>query len=1459
MEHLSYLAPLMYRLLIKQYNMQPNPKYEDLLQQIDDLKRKQEFYQAIFNDSYDWEFLRDNNGEIIHISRGFERITGYSTDEILSGKVSEKDFVHPDDYETVVKIIQDTRMKGSVTDLHFRILRKDKQVCRVVFNAAALFRGEKFLGTRVSIKGITDKRDFDELLEVKKSIEECEERFRALHNASYGGIAIHDKGRILECNQGLSDITGYSYEELIGMEGLKLISPEHHDNVMQKIITGFDKPYESIGLRKNGNKFPIRIHGKDIPYKGKNVRVTEFIDLTELKQTEDILSRVIEHNPLSIQIIDAEGYTIKINPSHTRLFGAVPPNDYSVFPDKQIEDQGISSYFEMLRAGNMVVFPELFYNAHHVNPSFPDKSVWLKMIGFPLFGTDGKPQKFVLLHEDITQRKEAFDKLQKNETLLKQQNEEYLSLNEELRQTNEELFSSKEVIEESEMRLRAISNNLPNGLVYQLSSGYNFEKRQFSFISDGVERLHGFTVEEIMKNPGLMYDQIHEEDRQFVIDQEMYAARTFSMFRAEARFCLPNGKTEWRLLSSKPRKLPNGEIVWDGVEIDINERKIAEKALLESEEKFRFMVENLSDVVWHTDQNFIFTYISPSDEYIRGFAYNEVVGSPIWKFMKPEGIELIQKNNKKRISDEQAGVKTATMNYEIEYACKDGRWIWIEVTVSPFRNEAGELIGYHGISRDISERKNAELKQKQSEERLNLSLEVNNASLFENNFETGEVITTPQLYEYLGYSEDDLPKNMDSLLTFMHPDDVPVALQAVKDHFEGKTEDYYSQFRMKSKSGTWVWVEGMGKVVRRNTKGEPTVLVGISREIHAQKQAEIQLRQSQQQLQSFISHAPVVLFAIDSNGIFTYSDGSGLAHLGLKPGQVVGMSALELYAAYPDVVENIKGALSGKVLAAVHDMGLVVFDTHYSPIFDEKGKIESIIGVATDITDRRKAELQIRTLGRAIEQSPSVIVITNAEGKIDFVNQKFIDFMQYTLEEVKGRPPRIFNPGHISHDIFTTMWDTLRGGNVWQGEFLNRKKDGTQFWENVTIAPITEIDGKTSNYILINEDITEKKHMLEELVEAKEKAEDSNRLKSAFLQNMSHEIRTPMNAIIGFSDMLSEPDLSEEKRATFTKIIQNSSQQLLSIVTDILTISALETKQEKVTIQPTSVNDIIVEQLSIFKLQAYNQNISLYSKQQLTDSRSVIFCDTTKLVQVISNLLTNALKFTHKGFIEFGYSLQEPEEGKQQYLLFFVKDSGIGIQPDALERIFERFSQADPSINRKYGGTGLGLAISKAFVELMGGKIWVESQPETGSTFYFTIPYNPVFTDIEPEVENSARSVSPTVLVAEDEEYNYLLIEEFLNRMNFNTIHSKDGKETVEICKKNPNVKLVLMDIKMPVMDGLTATKLIKELRPDLPVIAQSAYALEHEIKKYNAYGFDGYITKPLNKQKLMEVVERIK
>jgi len=381
-----------------------------------------------------------------------------------------------------------------------------------------------------------------------------------------------------------------------------------------------------------------------------------------------------------------------------------------------------------------------------------------------------------------------------------------------------------------------------------------------------------------------------------------------------------------------------------------------------------------------------------------------------------------------------------------------------------------------------------------------------------------------------------------------------------------------------------------------------------------------------------------------------------------------------------------------------------------------------------------------------------------------------------------------------------------------------------------------------------------------ELIRAKEKAEESDRLKSAFLANMSHEIRTPMNGILGFTQLLRHPGIAEKKRNEYLDVIESRSQELLQIINDIIDISVIEANQLTLNREEMGLNDLFGELQVFFQQNLANhtgKHINLTHHTGLDDNNSLIIADHQRLRQIFSNLLNNAIKFTTSGYIKFGYELKNRKE-----LLFYVEDTGIGIPEQAQPRIFERFRQADESITRSYGGTGLGLAITRQLVEKQGGKIWLRSREGEGTCFYFTLPYEPAFARPVDEPEQKASTdynwEAHTLLVIEDDPASRHLIKEILEPTRARVITAGDGKEAIDALENGHPISLILMDLQLPDQNGLELTQRIKKNHPDLPVIAQTAYAMRQDRQKAIAAGCDDYLSKPLKAEQLLKKINNL-
>ncbi len=505
---------------------------------------------------------------------------------------------------------------------------------------------------------------------------------------------------------------------------------------------------------------------------------------------------------------------------------------------------------------------------------------------------------------------------------------------------------------------------------------------------------------------------------------------------------------------------------------------------------------------------------------------------------------------------------------------------------------------------------------------------------------------------------------------------------------------------------------------------------------------------------------------------------------------------------------------------------------------------------------RRKAENELRKLSRAVEQSPNSVVITDTDGIVEYANSTTFNLTGYTSEELIGQNPRIFSSGETSQADYQRLWESIKTGKEWSGEFHNKKKNGELYWESATISPILDESGTITHYLAIKKDITESKKLNSELIAAKVKAEESDRLKTAFLHNISHEIRTPMNAIVGFSGLLNNNELRPEIRKEYTEIIAQSSDQLLSIINDIVCIATIEAGQEKLSEVPVTLNAMHRMLYEKFLPKARSQNIIFDVKTCFHENEYMILADEAKLVQILLNLIGNAFKFTSSGHIHVGCNLKNNE------LEFFVEDTGIGIPPEMHDEIFMRFRQVESSTARQFGGSGLGLSISKAYAELLGGKMWLTSELGKGSVFYFTLPFKKVNNNEEPAIKQSKQleisSKSPkTLLIAEDEDSNYLLLEILLAGLNIQLVRAINGVEAVDTCKTD-HIDMVLMDIKMPVMDGYEATRQIRDFMPDLPIIAQTAYTTDADKNRALACGCSDFISKPFKKEVLVAKIKAL-
>ncbi len=635
----------------------------------------------------------------------------------------------------------------------------------------------------------------------------------------------------------------------------------------------------------------------------------------------------------------------------------------------------------------------------------------------------------------------------------------------------------------------------------------------------------------------------------------------------------------------------------------------------------------------------------------------------------------------------------------------------------------------------------------------------------------------------------------------------------------------------------------------------------VLKEEKKRKAVENILIESEKRFRTMFELSPAGIILIDENGTIIEVNSAFCKTLGYSRKELLSNNVrLFCSPGYDnEIEENIAKILSGKtlrheVINVKKDGSICEFELYETMITLPHGN-PGILSVSNDISDKKRSQEKMRTLSLALESISECVSITDYSNRIIFVNNSFCRTYGYTSGELIGKDiSMVRSKMNNNEPVNNIILDTMNGG--WNGELINIKKDGTVFPIELSTSPIVDENGKTIALIGIANDIFERKKVQQELILAKEKAEGSDKLKSAFLTNMSHELRTPLNAIIGFSGLMTA-NCADKEFVENLKIISNSGQHLLGLVEEILDISMIETGHIKIVQEKTELHSTLKEVKDIIHGERLKENKAEIDLILNLDNRSdefYIVTDPGKLKQVLINLLKNALKFTEKGFIEFGYD--HIYEGQQKLLKFYVKDTGIGIEDKYHDVIFNIFRQIDDSHTRKYSGTGIGLSIAKRIVEMLGGKIWLESESGKGSVFYFTLHELSDRLDVDKKQPDSGtpdllKLKGKSILVAEDEFTSFELLRIYLNKLNIRVLRANNGKEAIELCEKNQNIDMILMDIKMPILNGLQAARIIKEKYPELPIVTQTAYATVSEKLEAEKLGCDGYLTKPIDFKKL--------
>ncbi len=1043
---------------------------------------------------------------------------------------------------------------------------------------------------------------------------------------------------------------------------------------------------------------------------------------------------------------------------------------------------------------------------------------------------------------------------------------------------------SKEILHPSnqEMLLSAIWESSIDAMRIVNSEGITFK------VNNAYCTLTGFERKSLIGKP---FNIVYDEKSQESILKEFLANFLSGAIlgRKEEKATCKTGKPCHIELSNSLIEISGEKFVLSIIR-DITDFMQVVDSVRESEEKYRnlyrmirLMCDNATDMIWakDLDNRYIFANRAVCQNLLNAKDTNEPVGKTDIFFAERE--RQSHKDNPEwhtfgeicRDSDTVVLNSKQTERFD-EFGNVQGKFLFLDVYKTPLLDEQGNIIGTVGSGRDVTQEKLLEKELQNSEISYRSIINSISEAIYIQD-EQGHFLDVNLVAEKMyGYTRDFFIGNTPEFLSAPGKNDMDMVFNAVKNAFNGIPQNI--EFWGIKKDGT-IFPKEVS--ITSGTYLNKKVIITVARDVTERKKAEEDVIESEETFRKLFDESTDPILLLNDTG-FTDCNQATVINLGYSSKQ-------EFLNKHPWELSPEKqpdGRLSTEkaeaMIVKALQKGYNRFEWIHTKSDGTDFPVEVMLTPITlkgeqffytiwrDITKRKEAEDELRKLSRAVEQSPVTIIITDINSEIVYANPKATEITGYPLNELLGKNAGILKSGLTEQDVYKNLWDTITSGKIWSGELLNRKKNGELYWEYVNISPIMNNENIITHYLAVKEDITVRKHMQEELIKAKEQAEKMNKLKDAFIANISHEIRTPLNGILGMTQLIqnSFSQYVPENNDNYFDAIRQASTRIIRTVDMILNFSRMQIGEFPVSLKPVSLSSILDNLIKEYSSAAESKSLELSFENRC--GQVILTLDEYSIIQAISNLIDNALKYSEKGFVKLILYADVDNQVKLD-----IQDSGIGISDDYIHQIFDPYSQEETGYSRAYEGVGLGLSLVKKYLDINGADISVASNKGEGTTF--TIHFRkdterPVLKvefkgdnfiheyeklPAKPPIIRKARLRKPTILVVEDDGINQLFIISLLKN-DFETVGSHNANEAMKFIEKQP-FDLILMDISLKGgMNGLELTKLIRGTNeiPFTPIIAITGHSSPEDRKNCLEAGCNEFISKPFMDHELLEKID---